>query len=88
MGANNTPNMPLKLMYFFVFEATDLQSTDVKLTEILFCIKFQLWTIYFETITMSKINLSTFRGTFRRRGLGKKIVHDFQRNPQRLLLKT
>ena len=25
-GANNTPNLQLKLMYFFVFEATDLQS--------------------------------------------------------------
>ena len=26
LGVNNTPNLPLKLMYFFVFEATDLQS--------------------------------------------------------------
>ena len=58
LGVNNTPNLPLNLMYFFSFW-NYRPAKYVKLTKILICIMFQLGTIFFQTITMSKTHLST-----------------------------
>ena len=80
LGANNTPNLPLKLMYFFCFWSYR-PAKYVKSTKILFCIKFQLWTIFFETTTMSKIDFDTLGAILGGRGVEEKIVHNLQMNP-------
>ena len=77
LGANNTPNLPLKLMYFFCFWSYR-PAKYVKLTEILICLKFQLGTIFFQTITMSKIDFSTLGAILGRRGWGKKLSPAFK----------
>ena len=72
LGVNNTPNLPLKLVYFFCFWSYR-PAKYVKLTNILFSIKFQLWTIFFKTITMSNKDFSTFGAILGGRGLRKKL---------------
>ena len=44
-GANNTPNLPLKLVSIFCFWSYR-PAKHVKMTKILLCIQFQLWTIF------------------------------------------
>ena len=77
LGANNTPNLPLKLMYFFCFWSYR-PAKYVKLTKILICIKFQLGTIFFQTITMSKTDFSTLGAILEGRGWGKKLSPAFK----------
>ena len=77
LGANNTPNLLLKLMYFFCFRSYR-PAKYVKLTKILFCIKFQLWTIFFETTTLSKIDFDTLGAILGGRGLGQKLSTTFK----------
>ena len=77
LGANNTPNLPLKLMYFFCFWSYR-PAKYVKLTKILICIKFQLGTIFFQTITISKTDFKTLGAILGGRGLGKKLSPTFK----------
>ena len=80
-GANNTPNLQLKLFVYVPLKILFLKlhpAKYVKLTEILICLKFQLGTIFFQTITMSKIDFSTLGAILGRRGWGKKLSPAFK----------
>ena len=63
LGAINTPNLPLKLMSIFCFWSYR-PAKYVKLTEILLCIKFQLWTIFFFNQNNVKNWFLYLRGNF------------------------
>ena len=80
LGANNTPNLILKLMYFFCFWSYR-PVKYVKLTKILICIKSQLGTIFFQTITISKTDFKTLGAILGGRWLWKKLSPTFKWTP-------